>query len=134
VTAEPRGEAGGLATMIGDLIDQNLRRDPSRRHLLRPGRAVLDVPDAAVAVTVSIGPGRVHVRDGPDPRTALRISADGERLMRLASAPLRFGFPDPLTPDGRRVLGDVLAGRVRIRGGVRSVPTLRRLTMLLSAR
>ena len=120
--------------MIADLIDQNLRRDPSRRRLLRPGSAVLDVPDAGVVVTVSIGCGRVEVHDGRDSRTALRIIANAEDLMRLASAPLRFGLPDPLVVDGRRVLRDVMTRRVRIRGWLRTVPTLRRLTMLLSAR
>jgi hypothetical protein len=120
--------------MVADLIDQNLRRDPSRRRLLRPGRAVLDVPDAGVAVTVIIGRGRVQVRDGGASDTALWIIADARSLMRLASAPLRFGLPDLLAPDGRRILADVVTGRVRIHGWLRTVPTLRRLTMLLSAR
>lgn len=124
----------GLAEMLADLIDQNLRRDPSRRRLLRPGRAVIVVPDARVVVTVTIGGGRVSVRDGRDQSAGLCIVADADRLMRLASTPLRLGFPDPLTAEGRHLYSDVVTGRVRIRGGMRAASILRRLTMLLSPR
>jgi hypothetical protein len=120
--------------MVEDLVEQNLRRDPARRRLLRPGVAVLEVPDAGVAVTVVILPEGVQVRDGRDPRAIVRILADGDRLLALVAAPLRLGLPDPFARDGRRVLIDLFAGRVRVRGLLTALPTLRRLSMLLSVR
>lgn len=62
------------------------------------------------------------------------VAASAERLLQLAAAPLRFGVPDPLTREGRAILADILAGRVRVRGLLRRLPAVRRLTMLLSAR
>jgi hypothetical protein len=55
-------------------------------------------------------------------------------LLVLAGVPLRFGLPDVLTSDGRRVVTRILRRRIRVRGLVRHLPTVRRLTMLLSAR
>jgi hypothetical protein len=125
-------EPSGLATMVGGLIDQNLERDPSRLRLLRPSSATITVPDAGVAITVRTGPGEVEVCDGADPDAQLAITADAERLLALTSAPLRFGLPDVFDPRGRAVLGDVLSGRVRIRGLLRHPRRLARLSSLLS--
>ncbi|HEX6130354.1 MAG TPA: hypothetical protein VF044_01405 [Actinomycetota bacterium] len=124
----------GLAGMLDELVRQNLARDPGRRRLLRPTVAVLEVPDAGVVATVRIDVGGVRVVDGDDPAAPVRVTAVGERLFALAAAPLRFGLPDVLDPEGRRVLGDLAAGRIRVRGLVRRLPDVVRLTRLLSAR
>jgi hypothetical protein len=124
----------GLAGMLDELVRQNLARDPGRRRLLRPTVAVLEVPDAGVVATVRIDGTGVRVVDGDDPAARVRVTAAGERLLALAAAPLRFGLPDALDPEGRRVLGDLAAGRIRVRGLVRRLPDVVRLTRLLSAR
>jgi hypothetical protein len=125
-------EPSGLASMVGGLIEQNLERDPSRLRLLRASSATITVPDAGVAISVRTGPGEVEVRDGADPDAQIAITADSERLLSLTSAPLRFGLPDVLHARGRAVLGDVLSGRVRIRGLLRHPRRLARLSSLLS--
>jgi hypothetical protein len=125
-------EPSGLASVVGCLIDQNLERDPSRLRLLRPSSATITVPDAGVAITVRTNPGKVEVRDGADHDAQLAITADAERLLALTSAPLRFGLPDVFDARGRAVLGDVLAGRVRIRGLLTHPRRLARLSSLLS--
>jgi hypothetical protein len=126
-------EPSGLASMIGELIDQNLARDPSRARLLRPSVASITAPDAGVSVMVHVAPRRVVVADG-EGAAHLRIAADSGRLLELTAAPLRFGFPDAFSKRGRAVLRDVLAGRVRIGGMLAHPARLVRLTMLLSVR
>jgi hypothetical protein len=131
VTDEVRA---GLRPMLEDLVGQNLARDPCRRRLLRPTTVVFVVPDAAVVVTLRVDPEGVTAHDGAAPGADLVIRADAEPLFRLPGVPLRLGLPDPAAPEGRRVLADLGRGRVRIPGMWRRLPTLRRLTMLLSAR
>jgi hypothetical protein len=126
-------ERSGLAQMLDDLVRQNLERDPTRRRLLRPSTAVIEVPDAGVVVTVRIRPSGVEVSDGAVP-VPVRVRADADRLLALAAVPLRFGLPDPLTAEGRSVIADLAFGRVKVRGLLFRLPTVRRLTMLLSAR
>ena len=126
-------EPNGLASMVGGLIEQNLARDPGRARLLTGGSAVLVAPDADVEVSLRLGPGEVQVRNGADPGADLVVTADSGRLLGLAGAPLRFGLPDGVSTEGRAVLRDLAARRVRIRGMASHPGLLRRLTMLLSA-
>ena len=57
-------EPNGLASMVGDLIEQNLARKPSRARLLTGGSATLVAPDAGVEAT---GPVRSSSRTDPIP-------------------------------------------------------------------
>jgi hypothetical protein len=125
---------GGLASMLGGLIEQNLARDPGRRRLLRSAVYTIEATDAAVAVTLHVDPGGVRVADGPDPAASVRVRADSARLLEIAGVPLLFGFPDVFTGAGRSVLADIVRGRVRIGGLVRHPRLVSRLTLLLSAR
>jgi hypothetical protein len=125
-------EPSGLAQMLATLIEQNLARDPDRRSLLRPTVAVLDAPDADVAVFLRIGRGDVRVGDGDVPDAHLRIRTTSERLLGLTTAPLRFGLPDAMRPEGRAIVADLLRRRIRIRGLLRHPVRLARLTKLLS--
>jgi len=125
-------EPSGLASMVAELIAQNLARDPARRGLLRPSVVVLDAPDAEVTVFLRIDGEGVRAGDGDIPGAHLRIRADSGRLLDLTTAPLRFGLPDLLTPEGRVIVRDLLAGRMRIRGLLRHPLRLARLTQLLS--
>lgn len=125
-------EPSGLASMAAELIEQNLARDPARRGLLGPSVAVLDASDVDVTVFLRIAPEEVRVGDGNVPDGHLVIRAESGRLLDLTTAPLRFGLPDVLTPEGRVIVGDLLGRRMRIRGLLRHPLRLARLTKLLS--
>ena len=122
----------GLAAIVGDLIEQNLGRDPARRRLLRPAVVTILAHDADVSITIITGPGRVDIADGITRRAHVAISTDTWRLLALTAAPLRFGLPDVFDPRGRAVLADVAARRVLIRGLVRHPRRVARLSALLS--
>lgn len=128
--AEP--EPMGLTWMLGRLIDANLDRHPRRRRLLRPATVRIAAPDADERVTLRFGGGDVIVGGPPADRPAVAVVADSADLLRLASTPLRAGFPDPSTGAGRAMLRDVLAGRVRIHGMLRHPLVTSRLARILS--
>lgn len=125
-------EVSGLAVMVGTLIEQNLKRDPSRLRLLRHSVACLSASDAEVSITIRTSPGRVQISDGRAGDAHVTITSDSGRLLDLTAAPLRFGLPDAFDPLGRVVLGNVLRRRVRIRGMVRHPRRVARLASLLS--
>lgn len=125
-------EPSGLASMVAELIEQNLARDPERRALLRRSVVVLDAPDADVTVFLRIAPTDVRVGDGEVPDAHVRVRADSGRLLDLTTAPLRCGLPDPLSPAGRSIALDLFARRLQIRGLLRHPVRLARLTRLLS--
>lgn len=125
-------EPSGLAMLVADLIGQNLARDPARQALLRPLVAVLEAPDAEVTVFLRIGRDDVRVGDGDAHDAHVRIQTTSDRLLDLTTAPLRFGLPDPLRPEGRAIVADLLRRRIRIGGLLRHPLRLARLTELLS--
>ena len=122
----------GLASMVAELIEQNLARDPARRGLLRPSLVVLDASDADVTVFVRIALEEVRVGDGNVPHAHLSIRAPSARLLDLTTAPLRFGLPDVRSREGRAIVGDILGRRLRVRGLLGHPLRLARLTKLLS--
>ena len=125
-------EPNGLASVVGDLIEQNLAMDPERLRLLRPAVATIAAPDAEVSITIVFTYGQVRIADGWAARAHVGITADSHRLLALISAPQRFGLPDAFDPRGRAVLLDVLTRRVRIRGLIAHPRRLARLSSLLS--
>ena len=127
------GERAGITELIDGLVRQNLRRDPTRR--LRSADVVtIEAVDAGVAVSIRPSESGIAVVDGRDPSARVVVSASSTKLLELAGAPLRFGLPDAFTNDGRALIGDLLSKRIRVRGLIRHLGTVRRLTMLLSAR
>ena len=126
-------EPSGITELIDGLVRQNLLRDPTRRLL--PGDVVtIEAIDADVAVSIRPSPGGIAVVDGRDPNARVVVSAASTTLLELAGAPLRFGLPDAFTDDGRALIADLFTKRIRVRGLVRHLGTVRRLTVLLSAR
>jgi hypothetical protein len=125
-------EPSGLAALLGDLVGQNLERDPGRRRLLRGTVAVLEVTDADVAVHLQIAAGAVRIGDGDVADAHLRVRADAERLLALTTTPLLAGLPDVRAREGRAVLRDLLARRLVVGGLLRHPVRLARLTALLS--
>jgi hypothetical protein len=125
-------DPSGLAELLAGLLSQHLAREPARATLLECSVVVLSMPDAGVAVTVRLAPGRVQVADGVAPDAHLRVVAPADRVLALAAAPLRAGLPDPMRREGRAALADVLRGRVRVHGMLRHPRRLARFTALLS--
>jgi hypothetical protein len=138
---DPSEEHAGLRALVEGLLESNLLRCPERATLIRRREtAALIATDAGVAVTVQMLPGAarapasVRVHDGEDPGAEIAVHAQGMALLELACTPLRLGLPDVLTPAGRSVLLQIARRRIRVRGLVRHLGTVRRLSMLLSAR
>jgi hypothetical protein len=126
-------EPNGLADLVGRLIEANLDRHPERRSLLRPSVVRLSASDAGVEVTIRISERAVEVANGPtERRPHLRVLAGSNDLLDLAGARLLLGLPDPFHPTGRRIVGRLASGDVRVSGMLRHPVRLSRFTRLLS--
>jgi hypothetical protein len=128
VAAEP----SGLATLIGGLIEANLAAHPERSSLLRPAVVGLVAIDAGVAITLRIAPRGVTVMDGLAGRPQVVVEADSDTLTELSSVPLRLGFPDATTAEGRAITGKLVKGELKVRGLARHPGIVSRLNRLLS--
>jgi hypothetical protein len=134
-------EPTGLRDLVESLVEANLGRAPDRAlRITHREAASLVATDADLAVTIQMLPGAFHapgsilVHEGEDPWAEVVVRAESVGLLELAATPLRFGLPDVLTPDGREVVRQLFAREIRVQGLVRHLGTVRRLSMLLSAR
>ena len=134
-------EPNGLADLVGRLIETNLETEPDRRGLLRDTIVLLQASDAAIEATVMLSRAGVDVANGramgqakgpSGRRPHLVIEADAYDLIELAGAPLRFGFPDVIDPQGRSVIRRIATRHVRVSGMLRHPIRLSRFTRLLS--
>jgi len=130
-------EPNGLADLVGRLIETNLETEPDRRRLLRDTIVLLQASDAAIEATVTLSSAGVDVANGPAKgpggrRPHLVIAADAYDLIELAGAPLRFGFPDVMDPQGRSVIRRIATRHVRVSGMLVHPIRLSRFTRLLS--
>jgi hypothetical protein len=126
-------EPNGLAAMIGGLIEANLAAQPERAKLLRPRASVgVVATDAGVALTLRLAPDRVTVGNGLSGKPQVVIRGSSETLTELSSVPLRFGFPDATTPEGRAATRKLLRGELKVQGLWLHPGIVSRLNRLLS--
>jgi hypothetical protein len=126
-------EPNGLAAMIGGLIDANLQAHPERVGLMRRRASIgIVAADAGVELTLRLAPGRVTVANGITGKPQVVVRADSEALTELTSVPLRFGFPDAMTAEGRAVIQKLLKRRLKVQGMTVYPGIVSRLNRLLS--
>lgn len=137
-------EANAFATMLADLVRQNLESKPHKRRDFDAleGTVALVADDADVALTLEFrsarGRGHLTLHDGIRgvPDVAVRGSADA--IMALSNVPLTRPFALPLPTDRpalevvQGMLRAVRAGELRVHGMLGHFSLLSRLTRIMS--
>jgi len=98
----------------------------------KPATFSIRARDAEVDVSIRFSPGLVTVRNGVVGRPNVQIETDSDSLIGLSSVPLKFGFPDAMTKEGRDVNRKLFRGDLNVRGLLRHPGKLARLNKLLS--
>lgn len=126
-------EADGIATMLAELVRQNIETYPDRAKLLDGVRGAVNVnaTDAEVTAGLVFGSGRLTVGMAAA-KPALTIACDSATLMEMSTVPLWLGRPDVRTAEGRALIGRILKGEIKVRGMMAHPILLTRLQKLLS--
>lgn len=129
----------GLALMLAQLIEENLREHPWKLADLRalgPLAVGIVAPEADVRLTMVFDAGRLTLFAGLRPACDLLIRTDAERVVKLSHLSIRklwaLRLPDYLGAAGRRLIADLLRGRLRVKGLLRHPIKVARLQRLLS--
>ena len=144
ITLAPGAENNAFATMLCDLVKQNLESKPHKAkdfHALARGHGAtiaLVADDAEVALTLEFRDGNLLVHDGIRgvPDVAVRGSADS--IMALSNVPLTRPLALPIPTD--RAALDVLvqmvaatrSGELKVLGMLGNFRVLSRLTRVMS--
>jgi hypothetical protein len=143
VQLDPDARDNGLATMLADLVSQNLEAKPQKKRDLMAlvGRVSIVAEDADVALTLCFERGgRLTIHDGIHGIPDVTIRGPSEVIMALSNLPLStpFGLPAPMPGDTegaktvRAVLAAVRAGQLHIYGMMLHPLLVMRLTRVMS--
>lgn len=127
-------ELNGLADMLAGLLRGNLEANPGLAGRLDKARGTvaLRAPDVEASAALAFGGGIVRVTNTPKTKPSVEIVANSDQMMSFSTAPLRFGLPDVMSPEGRALTKDILTGKIKVRGMVTHLGLVRRLQELLS--
>jgi hypothetical protein len=139
----PDARDNGLATMLAELVSQNLAAKPQkmRDFAALAGRVAIVAEDADVALTLSFERGgKLTIYDGINDIPDVTIRGPSEVVMAMANMPLTkdWGLPIPKPSDaeGRKTMRTVVAatrsGALHVYGMVLHPLLVIRLTRVMS--
>ena len=144
ISLAPGAENNAFATMLCDLVKQNLESKPHKAkdfHALARGRGAtiaLVADDAEVALTLEFRDDRLILHDGIKgvPDVAVRGSADS--IMAMSNIPLTrpLALPIPTDRTALEVLVTMVkatrTGELKVHGMIGNLGVLSRLTRVMS--
>jgi hypothetical protein len=128
-------EPSAFASMLGGLIDANVRSRPEKEAdfeslVARVGIWVIDIDEG---VTLDFKGGKLTVHNGLKPRRTLTIRADAETVMSLSNLKVGpLGLPVYYDEVGRGVAAKLLRGKLKIDGLLPNILTLNAVTRIFS--
>jgi hypothetical protein len=123
-----------FGAILEELLRANLTQRPEKRAVFdrMRGTVAIDLADIEAAVTLTFGGGRLRIADGIAPGAQLVVATDSDRVMDLNALRIVGGLPWYFDGAGRKVVGHLLAGRLKIAGLLRHPVLLTRLTKIMS--
>lgn len=126
-------DAPPLGEMIADLVRTNIEKEPARAHLVQGVAGRININATDVESIIGMLFTGTSLRIGPDlPAPDLEVVCDSATLMELANVRLRFGRPDPLTPEGRAILQKMMRKQLVVHGMLAHPKLLTRMQKLFT--
>jgi hypothetical protein len=128
-------EPSAFASMLGGLIDANVRSRPEKERdfetlVARVGIWVTDIDEG---VTLDFKGGKLVVHNGLKPRRTITIRTDAETVMGLSNLKIGvLGLPVYYDDVGRGIATKLLRGRLKIDGLLPNILTLNSVTRIFS--
>lgn len=136
----PGAENNAFATMLADLLKQNLESKPHKRpdfDALR-GTVALIADDAEVALTLAFDGGRLVVHDGIKDRPDVAVRGTADAIMAMSNVPLTRRLALPLPTDAaaldamRGMVRAMRTGELKVHGMLGNMGFLSKLTRVMS--
>ena len=131
---ENRAKEVPFAGIIADLLTANLTQRPEKRAVFETmhGAAAIELDDIETVVTLVFTGGKLRIEEGIAGNPEIVIRTTSDRVMDLNALRIVGGFPWYFDEAGRRVLGHLFAGRLKISGMFVHLALLTRLTKIMS--
>lgn len=131
---ENRADSVPFAGILADLLTANLTARPEKRAVYQKmrGGVAIELADIDTAVTLFFSAGKLRIEAGIAGRPEIVIRTTSERVMDLNALRIIGGLPWYFDEAGRRVLGHLASGRLKIEGLFTHPILLTQLTKIMS--
>ncbi|MBA4423837.1 MAG: hypothetical protein C0390_12200 [Syntrophus sp. (in: bacteria)] len=123
-----------FAGILADLLTGNLAQNPGKQAVFRRmrGTVAIDLADIETAVTLVFEGERLRIEAGINASPDLIIRTASDRVMDLNALRIIGGLPWYFDEAGRKVVAQLLTGRLKIDGMFTHPVLLTRLTIIMS--
>lgn len=120
--------------ILQGLLAGTIEKSESRQALYKSMKGVIaiNLPDIEAAVTLVFQQGRMTMEAGITKNPAIVITTSAALVTDLNMLTVRWGLPYYFDEAGRRVIGHIFSGRLKIKGLLSHPVLLTRLTILMS--
>ena len=124
----------GLAVMLSDLIRQNLDQVPEKVKLFNSleAKVLIEAYDISVIIELEFKRGALTVSESSAFQPDLHIITDSSTILDLCLLKIKFGLPYFFDANGFKVFKKLLTEKLIIKGLLRHLSTLVKLTELFS--
>jgi len=131
---ENRATRVPFAGILADLLTANLTQRSEKRAVYEKmrGSVAIELVDIETAATLIFAAGKLRIEEGIVGRPEIVIRTASERVMDLNALRIVGGLPWYFDEAGRRVLGHLVSGRLKIEGLFTHPVLLTQLTKIMS--
>jgi len=131
---ENRAAEVPFAGILADLLTANLTQRPEKRAVFEcmRGAVAIELVDIETAVTLVFAAGKLRIEEGIVGRPEIVIRTASDRVMDLNALRIVGGLPWYFDEAGRRILGHLVSGRLKIMGLFTHPILLTQLTKIMS--
>ena len=120
--------------ILQELLMGNIEKSKAKYATYKKMRGIttIDLPDIEVSISLHFNRGSLTIEPGISPGVAVLISTSSDNVMYLNALNIRWGLPYYLDEAGRKVLGLIFSGKLKIKGLLTHPVLLTRLTIIMS--
>lgn len=130
----PGAEELGLATMLEQLLVQNLEQNPHKtKDFKKLNIGVgLDVTDVGISLTMQFSGGYLTIYPGIKGVPKLIITTESDIVMALSNQRIKWGLPYYFDETGQEIMRAMKTGRLKLKGMIKHFVSLVRLSKVMS--
>lgn len=120
--------------IVQELIAGNIEKSQAKYAVYKKmrGLTAIDLPDIEATITLIFQQGSLTIEPGLVHNPAIIIKTSSDLVTDLNLLNIRWGLPYYFDAAGRRVLGHIFRGRLKIKGMSLHLALLTRLTIIMS--
>jgi len=123
-----------FSSIVQELLTRNIEKSETKYATYKKmrGIAVINLPDIETAISLHFNRGSLTIEPGVSPGAVILIRTSSDKVTDLNVLTIRWGLPYYFNEAGRKVLGLIFSGKIKIKGLLTHPILLTRLTVIMS--